>query len=220
EDTHGAVYEMLEADTLAQYIMDHPDEVEVVAEKAAKLLKEMHQKELPFGFLKPAKNTLQDWLNDAKPYLSSDEISSLSDIINNFKDTNTFLHLDFHTKNVMVREGELVIIDLDDACVGDPLIDIACLMMSMCNDTWGDEECLHFVGMTKSLKDSYIKKFLETYFDTTNEAQIDSVLAKLRPINGLRTIHARVNRLGMSEEARKAKIDEAVVYIRDALKNA
>lgn len=217
EDSHGAVYELLEADTLAQYIMNHPDEVETVAEKAASLLKEMHQRELPDGFLGNAKELLSTWLESGKPYLPAEDAAKLAEIISQFKDAKTFLHLDFHTKNVMIKDGELIIIDLDDACVGDPLIDIACILMSMGNPAFGDKECLKFVGMTKELKDKYIKKFFEVYFGTTDEATIDATLTKLRPITGLRTLYARIHRVGMTDEERKTVIDAAVSAIHESL---
>ncbi|MCQ2551806.1 MAG: phosphotransferase [Clostridia bacterium] len=218
EDTHGAVYELLNADTLAQYIMDHPEEVENVAEKAATLLKEMHQRELPDGFLGNAKELLNTWLEGGRPYLPTEDADKLAAIIAQFKDAKTFLHLDFHTKNVMIREGELTIIDLDDACVGDPLIDIACILMSMGNPAYGDKECLKFVGMTKELKDKYIKKFLEVYFGTNDESEIDATLTKLRPITGLRTLYARIHRVGMTDEERKVVIDAAIAAIHESLK--
>lgn len=217
DDTHGAVYEMLEADTLAQYIMKHPDEVEICAEKAARLLKEMHQKELPDNCLTPARTMLKEWLEDAKSFFTPDEIQKLDDMIDQFKDTNTFLHLDFHTKNLMIKDGELIIIDLDDACVGDPMIDIACIMMAMCNKDFNDEESMHFVGLTLALRNAYISKFFEIYFETTDLAKIDSILEKLKPIVGLRTIHAALNRVGMTEEARNARLAKMVAFTRSVL---
>lgn len=37
---------------------------------------------------------------------------------------DTLLHMDFHEGNVMLQGGELVLIDLDDVCVGNPVFDL------------------------------------------------------------------------------------------------
>jgi len=220
EDSHGAVYELLDAYTLAQYITKYPDKLDECAVKAAKLLKELHEGELPAGILPDSSVITGAWLDGIKSYLSSEDIAAFEKLLSGFRSTKNFLHLDFHTKNIMIKDGELMIIDLDDACTGDPMLDIGCLLMTLKEPSWNDELCNKFLGISRSQRDRYAKLFFETYFGVDDESKLTDIFTSLMPIAELRRMYARTHRVGLTDDQRKALISESLDLIHSALNAA
>ena len=46
--------------------------------------------------------------------------------------SNFFVHKDFHSRNLMVKDGRIMVIDFQDACIGSPLYDL----ISLCFDSY------------------------------------------------------------------------------------
>jgi len=216
-ETHGAVYEMLDMDTMAQYINKHPEEVEECGRKAALLLKSLHQGELPDGMLPNIKEIVPEWLEDLKEYLTPEDTARYEEIFAGLKDTKNFLHLDFHPKNIMTNGTELMIIDLDDACVGDPIMDIACLLMTIGREDWDDAESRKFCGISLKDRDAYARSFFRAYFETEDDEEISRILAPLRSIQALRMLYARAHRVGLAPEVKQALLDDAIAFLKKSL---
>lgn len=217
EESHGCVYEMIDADTLAQYINKHPDEAEECGRKAAALMKSLHQGELPAGLLPDAKDLADSWLEQLKAYLTEEDIAEYRKIFAGFKDTPNLLHLDFHPKNIMIKGDSLMIIDLDDACIGDPMIDIACLMMTIGNDKWDDALCRRFIGLSREMRIRYTRAFFRAYFETEDDEKIAEILRPLQPVTALRRLYAKAHALGLSPEDRQAQIRSSQAEVHSLL---
>jgi len=217
---YGAVYELLHAKTLAQYICECPKEIENCAKKSAELLKSIHEKEMPDGILPDAKNQLFSWLDVVSVHLSKEDIEDYKDIIASYSDKKSFLHLDFHPKNAMISNGEIMMIDLDDACMGDPMIDIACLLMTLGPNTWTEGKIKKSIGLSRAEKEVYAKAFLEAYLGTNDEKLITELILKQRAITGLRVLYARTLRTlraGTINDEMKRQIQEALDVVKEGL---
>ena len=216
-DAHGCIYEMINMDTVAQHITKHPESAEECGRKTARLLKTLHQGELPKGLLPDAKDVLLSWLDESRAYITQEDAELCRNVITGFRDTANMLHLDFHTKNIMIRDDELMIIDLDDACIGDPMIDIGCMLMTMGDNHWSNDFCLRFVGITAEQKGRYIKAFFQTYFETEDDDEIAALLKPLEPISALRALIGRIHTSTQPPELQKAIIDGGVSMLHSAL---
>ena len=53
-----------------------------------------------------------------------EEIARMHELYNAIPEKNNFVHGDYHTKNIMESNGELMLIDLGDSGRGNPLIDL------------------------------------------------------------------------------------------------
>jgi thiamine kinase-like enzyme len=86
----------------------------------------LHDIKVPEGMLPNRREAICSWFNEkVTPFLSKDEAVVINDYLNWVPSTNTFLHCDFHAKNVMEVKGELMLIDIGDAAVGHPVFDLA-----------------------------------------------------------------------------------------------
>ena len=120
---YGIVYEMINAKTLAQVIGEEPDKLEYYAKECAKLLKHLHTTEFEPGELPNAKDFCSYWIDIFKEQLTENEEKTLRRVIDMIPERNTFIHGDYHVSNIMLQDGELILIDTGDSALGHPIID-------------------------------------------------------------------------------------------------
>ena len=126
DDSYGVVYELLNAQTVGNIMMNDRDKVTGMAERCASLLKELHDIEVEENGILPArKQIFLDWLENISEFLTDEETEKLNSFINSIPDRKCFLHGDFHAKNIMIQNEEFVLIDIGDAAYGHPIFDIA-----------------------------------------------------------------------------------------------
>ena len=180
-DSYGPVYETLNAATLTERIRENPDKLDDYAKQSAALLKQLHTTEIPEGQLPDATNLLHTTLDKIAEDFTSEEMKKLRDLYNSIPRQNYFIHNDYHVKNIMESDGELMLIDLGDAGAGNPLIDL--IHCCMCYRFMGigareraDDE-VSFIGITYGEMKRYWKVFLREYCGSEKEAeQLDKKL--------------------------------------------
>ena len=125
-DKYGLVYEMIDADTVAGTLSKHPERLEELSLKMAHLMKKLHTTEFAPGTFPDARDFLHRWagLPFRKGLISAEDKALLDAFIDRIPDRNTFVHMDYHPKNVMLSNNELVLIDVGDSGLGHPIADL------------------------------------------------------------------------------------------------
>ena len=80
-----------------------------------------------------------------------------------FADDTSIIHGDFHPRNVMVMDGELVLIDMADITYGNPLYDLGFMILT--HVTLSPEGKLDITGLPGEKVDELWKIFLSVYLD-------------------------------------------------------
>ncbi len=131
EEGYGIIYEYIRADTMAEAICKNPGELESMAVMAADLLRRLHKEEFNEGQFK---TTVQMWKDLCDLGLAKYLTDSQNEILNGFlagvPSRNAYIHGDYHPLNIMVRDGELILIDVGDASIGAPVFDLASVYMA------------------------------------------------------------------------------------------
>lgn len=183
-DCYGTIYEMLNAATVQERIWEKPDRLPELAASTAKLLKELHETEVPPGQMLPADRVLHNTIDKLSEDFVPDELEKMHELYNSIPIMNRFVHNDYHAKNVMeTGDGELMLIDLGDAGTGNPLIDLihCCFiyqMMGSGTKEHTDDE-MSFIGLTYGELKEFWRIFLETYCGSAEKAEV--VNEKLLP---------------------------------------
>ena len=121
----GLVYELLKAHTLSTYIKQHPNQLDDCARKYADLFLQLHNIEVPAGGSVPsAIEREHQQIEHIGRYFPKESLDMLLSIVDSIPAGNRLLHLDLQTKNVMVQEGELMLIDMGEVSYGHPLLDL------------------------------------------------------------------------------------------------
>ena len=123
---YGLIYEMINADTMSRTLRNHPERLEEISTKAGRLLKKLHTTEFEPGTFPDARDSQHSRVQQAfdMKLISAEDKAIADGIIDRIPYRNTFIHSDFHMRNVMVSGGDLVLIDIGDARLGDPINDL------------------------------------------------------------------------------------------------
>lgn len=174
DEGYGVMYELMDADELASIILNHPEQEDEYIKKYAELAKQIHSTKLEPGTLQPSTEIFYSSMKDMEKHLSADELQLYNTLVELFPARDTLIHGDFHEKNVLVRNGELELIDMGDISQGHPLIELGCIYSThfMVSDK--------VIGMPREKAIGIWNKFEEYYFGALQEetkTKLETVLA-------------------------------------------
>ncbi len=206
-DSYGTVYEMLNAGTISERIRANPEKLPELAKSAALLLRQLHAIDVPEGQMPPASRLLHNTIDKLAGQFTPEEIEKMHALYNTIPEQNHFVHNDYHPKNIMESNGELMLIDLGDAGMGNPVIDIihcyfVLVMVGRVARQFKDDD-IGFVGITYREMREFWKVFIETYCDGDKE-KVESLQAKLEPFSFLMYMTSGLTHPLMTDEGRKA----------------
>lgn len=187
-DRYGVVYEMIDAKTLGSTIHDDPGTADELTDKAANLLRKLHNTTFPHGSFPPATDFVKSWVDVARDFLTDEEQARIKGAVDRLPAPDTFLHCDFHTNNIMVQNGELILIDIDDAALGDPAIDFAG-MFTIFEMTKKDAVCLSLTGMDVAEATAYWTRFKERYFAGMDADTVTGIMTRMAFIGSIKFIY-------------------------------
>ena len=124
---YGIVYEMIDALSLSGTVRQNPNRLPELGRKMGALLKKLHTTEFAPGTLPDAMSSLYEPVRSLHEHgvISDSERDMLNDILDGIPRRNTLIHYDYHPNNILVQGDDLVLIDVGEASLGNPVIDFA-----------------------------------------------------------------------------------------------
>ena len=214
-DSYGVVYEMLNAKTAAQIINEDPCKIPEICSKVAGLLKELHKIVPDSNFIFPKfKPQLLNWVDAISDFLPEAESEKIKAFICSIPDCNTFLHRDYNLKNIMLQNGELRLIDLGSASIGNPIFDIAWLIdyYKPIFDVWqiSIEMYRAYWGFDLKYGVQVLSEMCGTYFGLSSQEEIENVTQKLLPYSFLILSYEAFFSAGTDHVLIQSRIESAV----------
>ncbi len=123
---YGIVFELLNAVPVGRAVDKNPALIPEIGKSMGTLLKRLHTTEIPAGMLPKMTDKMTGWIDYLEEkYLDHADAELMRSVLASIPERNTLVHADFHEGNVMLRGNELILINLDDICTGNPLFDLA-----------------------------------------------------------------------------------------------
>ena len=183
-ECYGLVYELLKAKTLSTYLKQHPSELDVCARKYANLFLGMHRIEVPpNGNIPSAIEHERQQVMYIRRYFPEKDIEMMLGIVNSIPESNRMLHLDLQTKNAMMQNDELMLIDMGEVAYGHPMLDLGHAYSSMVG-LIGDYEKI--IGMPRELGRRLWDKAIDYYFEGLPEATVKERKAQIEVVSFVR----------------------------------
>ena len=132
DDKLGVRFEMLDCMSLKNAVLTYPDKVKEYLKQYANLLKKLNNTECLNPIVPDIKKFFLEKVETIKPYLEEKYYLKAKKIVQGIEDRKTFVHGDCHFKNIMVQNGELILIDMDTLSVGHPIFELANLYAPYC----------------------------------------------------------------------------------------
>lgn len=215
---YGSVFELLNATSFAKLIINGEKDPDEVAAMSIDLLKLIHSTKIKPGTMPDMKAVALDWADFLKDYLPEDKYQKLHDLVAAVPDDMHMMHGDYHIKNVMLQNGEVLLIDMDTLCHGYPIFELA----SMYNAYVGFSDVNHsqveeFIGLPYETAVHFWKESLRLYLDDPDEERLKEVEEKAQLIGYTRIMRRRIRRNGFDTEEGRAEIENAKAHILDIL---
>ncbi len=203
-DGYGTVTELLNATSVTKLIRKDPDDLTLAAKYYIDMLKNIHSIEVDDGEVPDMKETALDWADFVAPHLPGEQGSKLRALIEAVPKRNTLMHGDYHTNNIMVQNGEPLLIDMDTLCMGHPVFELG----SMFNAFVGYSELDHqnmmdFFGYSFETAGRFWNLALKMYLGTDDEAVCQSVAEKAMVIGYTRMLRRAIRRPGDADSPAK-----------------
>ena len=192
-DGYGTVTELLSATSVTKLIRKDPDDLSLAAKYYVDMLKSIHAIEAEDGELPDMKETALAWADFVAAHIPEDQGKKLRALIEAVPKQNTLMHGDYHTNNIMVQNGEPLLIDMDTLCMGHPVFELG----SMFNAFVGYSELDHqnmmdFFGYSFETAGRFWDLSLKMYLGTDDEAVCRSVAEKAMVIGYTRMLRRSI----------------------------
>ena len=194
-DGYGTVTELLNAVNVTRMICNDPENLEKPVEYYVDLLKSIHAVEAEEGDFPDMKDTALSWADFVANHLPEAEGKKLRALIEAVPRQNTLLHGDYHTNNIMIQNGEPLLIDLDTLCVGHPIFELGSMFNAFVGFSAIDHNVIkEFMGYDYETAGKFWNMSLKKYLGTDDEAVCRSVEEKAMIIGYTRLLRRSVRR--------------------------
>ena len=179
-DCLGVVFELLRSDTLGHAMRDNPDQLEAYVDQYVALAKTLHSTHVPAGSFTRIQDVLHERANKLGKWCPAEEIALLHGIIDSIPEADTVTHNDLHPGNIMLQDGELVLIDMPEVTMGPPICDLVSIYRDMVAAPKNRSDAIEYsVGMPAELILKAGNLFYRKYTGITDAAELDSYYQKL-----------------------------------------
>lgn len=223
-DRYGAMYELVDSETISSCIARAPGQVDVYAKGMADLARLIHSitSDEDDGF-PDAKDRSREYVSGGVACENEALAEKCMKLIDGLPQTNTLIHGDFHTGNVFLQKGEPLLIDMDRVSRGHPIIEISDLYYFYVVLGEDDPSVVEkFMGFSYDTARQFFHSFLCRYLGTEDENSVRdatekaSVIAYTRFIRKLRKKEA-LNEKDRKQIARCVKIIAELTEKQDSL---
>ena len=112
-DKFGSVFERLHATSFCKILIKEPERVDEVIDMYVDLMKDLHTTHVNPEDMPNMKTVAQKWVAFLEEYLPTDTYTKLKKMVDEVPDADTMIHGDYHIKNVMLQDGEILLMDMD-----------------------------------------------------------------------------------------------------------
>lgn len=196
-DSFGSVFELLNARSFSSILAEEPAKFDWCVKEYSSLLKKIHSVVVPEGKLPGIKIRVLSWAEQTSALLPEAEGKKLVKLIRAVPDDPHMIHGDYHTKNIMLQNDEVLLIDMDTLSVGDPIFEFGQIYNSFIGFHEVRREGIkRFQGFDFETGSRFFKASLAAYLGTNCETKLREVTNKAR-IAGYTRLLSRLVRHGL-----------------------
>ena len=214
-DSYGSVAEMLSAKSVAKILKTNPEKLDECMNIYTDLLKKIHSTPVAVGEMPSMKEIAVNWVEFLESYLPKDLWTKLMDLVKNISEPQFMIHGDYHINNVMIQDGEPLLIDMDTVAYGHPIFEFAAVYLGFVGYCETNPSgVIDFYGVNYETTTTLWKTLLEKYFNG-DKAKIQEVELKAKVIGYARMLRRTIRRVGKDTEEGKLQIELCKKYLTE-----
>ncbi|SEL42019.1 TIGR02172 family protein [Ruminococcus sp. YRD2003] len=189
-DKYGSVFELLRASSFNDHLINEPENFDALMHKYVDFLKVVHSAEMDADTIPKAKDSFIGYLEVIREYITQEQHDRLKELLSAMPDDLHMVHGDFQMKNVLLVEGEPMLIDMETIATGQPIFDLQALYVTYIAFS---EDCpdnlSSFLGIRDDLGKPIWNSILENYFDTADKSALSVINDKIQLLATIRFLY-------------------------------
>ena len=217
-ESYGSVFELLNAKSFAKLINENPQETDKYVDLYVDLMKKIHSTVVRPEDMPDERDVVIGWVSFLRDYLPADKAEKLCALVEAVPVDHHMMHGDYHIKNVMMQNGEVLLIDMDTLCQGHPVFELASVFNAYVGFSEVDNSVSEtFLGIPHDLSVSIWKKTLPLYLGTDDAEKVAAVEHKAALIGYSRLMRRLIRRGGLETEQGRKEIETYKSHIIELL---
>ena len=176
-NNYGVRFELIDSSSLRDLFRDNPNDFDKLVKDYANLLLKINNTKTEDTLLPDAKKNWINKLESIKDCFELEKYNKLLNMLKGIDDRNTFIHGDSHFKNIMMQNGELLLIDMDTLSKGHPIFELSAGLFTPYK-AFEDEDkgnIERFFKVPKDLADRVYDGVMNSYFKHFDESINDKI---------------------------------------------
>ena len=187
---YGIIFEKNRGDTLGHAISKEPERLPEFAAGYADLARRLHQVHTSDPLFPELKAELKRKLPGLEPFCTGEDMKLLEDLTGCIPESDSLIHGDLHPGNVMIGNGELLLIDMPEMMRGSPVWDLAAVYRDMIIGPMNPSpELEKSIGMKAELITQTGQAFFRAYTGLEGE-RLEAFMASMLPLYAMNTVFA------------------------------
>ena len=208
---YGAVFELLNAKTLSTTIKNDPSAFDTYADSYVDLYKKLHGTVVKKEDFPSIKEIYYDYIDDCKDWYTPEQLDTLRKIVDSIPDRDTLIHGDYHANNIMIVDGQLLLIDMGDLSFGHPIFDFLATAATQVNLVKLNPA---FAEVHTNMPVDKITKLwshlIDRYFADKSEEQRQRINEQIALFSKLKVALAPAVAKGLDPAIMKASVNDAI----------
>ena len=196
-DGYGSLTELLNATSVTKLIRANKDDLSQSVAYFIDTAKELHSIETKEGDLPDFREWVLEWVDFLENYLDDAHAQKMRTLVEGIPHSNFIIHGDYHSNNVMVQNGEPILIDMDTLAVGHPVLELGSMFNAYIGFGETDDKCSeNFFGFDSETAKRFWRLSLAKYLGTDDENIINDTENKAKVIGYMRLLRRCLRRNG------------------------
>ena len=211
---YGIVYEILGKKSLSETIEENPDRFDEWITKYVNLYRMVHETDGSDSGLPYTKELYRRHLSESSDWYSDKEMEQLLRLLDSIPDRNTLVHGDFHPNNIMISDGELIMIDLGDFSIGHPVFDFLATAATQANlvDLAPEYAELHTRMKAERIRRGWNALLNQSFPDRT-PSELSRIDTQIRLLSKLKVACAPAVAKGISDQLMRDSVNDVKAHL-------
>lgn len=215
---YGSVFELVNALSYAELLIQGKKTVEEIARMSVELLRIIHSTQVLSEAVPPMLKTALWWTEALEGQLEPSLLEKLRRLLRQVPENNHLLHGDFHIKNITWQDGESLVLDMDTLSRGNPVFELAAMYNAYCGFGETDHNVsVAFLGLPYEVSTQLWQRSLALYLEGADEAAIRAAEDKIMVVSYTRIMSRRIRHEGLGTAAARLQVDNCRRHLEELL---
>ncbi len=214
---YGSVFEMINARNCNDLVRENPTVLDDLIPRYTAFLKNIHLQQSEPGVFPSARDRFLEYLQEVSSAIPESTEARIRMLLEDLPEDLHIVHGDAHLKNIMLSGNDMIIIDMDKLCTGNPVFEFAGLYAAYIVFSEDDPDNIRsFLGIEQNTADRFFYGTLKLYLENPDEQALEEALRKVRLAGYLRFLYIRmVEHSSDQSELKKLQIQHTSEHLTE-----